>query len=313
MKIDFYKEKLYELVELCKREIEAGGKIVVTGHDLPDNDSIISAVMLRYLLARLGVEAVIKFGTRPDNVTLRDQTELDNLGGITFDGFDEGDRLILVDHHVCFYNNRVIGCVDHHTTPPEANFDFNLVVKASSCGRVIYDMASAAGVADDYLERLGVISVYLDTQSCKSPKFNQSDLPWLADGIERLGIDEKKIIKMGFCICDIADGAEVLSGYGLKRYPFGDKLGASTCVQIDIEREDEWQGVIDEIIAILVKRMNDEGVFLWAFVLNKPEIARSDIYFIRPDGSLKIERLDRVASRSRDVIPYVKAEAEKMG
>lgn len=311
MKIDFYKEKVEKLIALCKNEIEAGGKIVVTGHDMPDNDSIISSVMLRYLLAKLGVESVIKFGTRPDGVTLRDQTELDNLGGITFDGFDEGDRLLLVDHHVCFYKNRVIGCVDHHVTPPEANFDFNLVVKASSCGRVIYDMAVAAGVADDYLERLAVISVYLDTQSCQSLKFDKRDLTWLADGVERLGIDEKRIIKMGFCICDIDDGAEVLSGYGLKRYPFGDKIGASTCVQIDIEKEAEWQGVIDEIVAILVKRMNAEGVFLWAFVVNKPEIARSDIYFIRPDGSMDVVKLDRVASRSRDVIPFVKAEAER--
>lgn len=311
MKIDFYKEKVEKLIVLCKNEIEAGGKIVVTGHDMPDNDSIISSVMLRYLLAKLGIESVIKFGTRPDGVTLRDQDELQNLGGITFDGFDEGDRLLLVDHHVCFYKNRVIGCVDHHVTPPEANFDFNLVVKASSCGRVIYDMAVAAGVADDYLERLAVISVYLDTQSCQSLKFDKRDLTWLADGVERLGIDEKRIIKMGFCICDIDDGAEVLSGYGLKRYPFGDKIGASTCVQIDIEKEAEWQGVIDEIVAILVKRMNAEGVFLWAFVVNKPEIARSDIYFIRPDGSMEVVKLDRVASRSRDVIPFVKAEAER--
>ena len=311
MNREFLKNKVDELVALCKKEIDAGGEIVVTGHDMPDNDSIISSVMLRELLSRLGIKSTVKFGTRPDNVTLRDQTELGNLDGISFDGFDESDRLILVDHHVCFYKNRVIACIDHHTTPPEANFDFNFVVKASSCGRVIYDMALAAGVADDYLERLGIISVYLDTQSCKSPKFNQSDLPWLADGVARLGIDEKKIIKMGFCICDIADGAEVLSGYGLKRYPFGDKTGASTCVQIDIEREAEWQGVIDEIIKILVARMNTEDVFLWAFVVNKPEIARSDIYFIRPDESVRVERLDRVASRSRDVIPYVKSEAEK--
>ena len=311
MKNDFYKNKFTELISLCKKEIEAGGRIVVTGHDLPDNDSIISSVMLRYLLGKAGVESTIKFGTRPDNVTLRDATELDLLGGIFFDGFAGDDRLVLVDHHVCFYDNHVIACVDHHTTPPEANFDLNLVVKASSCGRVVYDMALSAGLDDDYLERLGITSVYLDTQSCKSPKFNQGDLPWLADGVERLMLDEKRLIKMGFCICDIADGAKVLSGYGLKRYPFGEKLGASTCVQIDIEKEDEWNTVIDEIVKILVGRMNDEGVFLWAFVVNKPEIARSDIYFIRPDGSVKIERLDRVASRSRDVIPYVRAEAEK--
>lgn len=311
MNREILKDKVEELALLCKKEISDGGRIVITGHDMPDHDSVISAVMLRCLLSRLGVESSVKFGTRPDGVTQRGICELDLLEGLSFDGFDENDRLILVDHHVCFYKNRVIGCVDHHTTPPEPDFDFNLVVRASSCGRVIYDMAKAADVADDYLERLGVQSVYLDTQSCRSPKFEKSDLLWLADGIERLGIDEKRLIKMGFCLCDPCEDINVLASYGLKRYPFGDKLGASTCVQIDIEKEHEWQHVIDAIIEKLIEKMKNDGIFLWAFVVNKPEISRSDIYFIRPDGDTRIERLDRIASRSRDVIPYVKAEAEK--
>lgn len=311
MNKELLKKKTEELLELCKHDIVLRKKIVITGHDMPDHDSVISAVMLRCLLSRLGVESSVKFGTYPDGVTQRGITELDLLWGLSFDGFDESDSLILVDHHVCFYKNHVIGCVDHHTTPPEPDFDFNLVVRASSCGKVIYDMAVAAGVADDYLERLGVQSVYLDTQSCRSPKFEKSDLLWLADGIGRLGIDEKRLIKMGFCLCDPEEDIDILANYGLKRYPFGDKLGASTCVQIDIEKEREWQPVIDAIVGRLIEKMKNDGIFLWAFVVNKPEIARSDIYFIRPDGEVKIERLDRIASRSRDVIPYVKAEAEK--
>lgn len=308
MNINFLREMTEKLVSICREE---KGNIVITGHDMPDHDSIISAVMLRELLSRLGVESTVKFGTRPDNVTLRGVTELKLLDDVSFEGFDEGDRLILVDHHVCFYDNKVIGCVDHHTTPPEPDFDFDLVVKASSCGRVIYDMAVAAGVCDDYLERLGVQSVYLDTQSCRSPKFEKDDLPWLADGIARLGIDEKRLIKMGFCLCDPKEEIEVLSKYGFKRYAFGGKVGASTCVQIDVEKEDEWQDVIASIIDILVARMKTDGVFLWAFVVNKPEIMRSDIYFIGPDGAVRTVKLDRLASRSRDVIPYVKSEAEK--
>ncbi len=302
---NFLKDKIASLVSLCKKEIAEGGRIVVTGHDMPDHDSIISAVMLRELLSRLGVEATVKFGTRPDGVTMRGVTELGILDGVSFDGFDERDRLILVDHHACFYENEVIGCVDHHTTPPEPHFDFYLIVKASSCGRVIYDMAVSVGVSDDYLERLGVQSVYLDTQSCRSPKFEQSDLPWLSDGIARLGIDEKKLVKMGFCLCDPKEELEILADYGFKRYRFDGKVGASTCIQIDVDREDEWQEVISSIIEFLVKKMRKENIFLWAFVVNKPEIMRSDIYFIRPDRSVELVKLDRLASRSRDVIPVI--------
>lgn len=311
MTTDKLKEMTAKLVALSRSAIAEGGSVAVTGHDMPDHDSIISAVMLRELLARLGVESTVKFGTHPDNVTLRGVTELQLLDGVTFDGFDASDRLILVDHHATFYDNKVIGCVDHHTTPPDPNFDLNLIVKASSCGRVIYDMAVAAGVCDSYLERLGIESVYLDTQSCRSPKFEKSDMPWLADGIRRLGIDERRLIKMGFCLCDPGEDLEILSTYGYKRYKFGERLGASTCVQIDIEKEDEWQSVIAEIIERIVIKMNADGIFLWAFVVNKPEIMRSDIYFIRPDGNVEVVKLDRLASRSRDVIPVVKRKAEE--
>lgn len=308
MKNDLYRSKVGELVALCKNAIEGGFSVVVTGHDMPDCDSIISVVMLRELLLRLGVEAVIKFGTCPDGVTLRDMKRLGILDGVDFGGFGAKDMLILVDHHVTFYENKVIGCVDHHTTPPEANFDFNLVVKASSCGRVIYDMAVACGVADGFMEKMAIYSVYLDTQSCRSPKFDKSDLPWLADGIARLGLDESELVEMGFCLNSLDEDAEVLAMYAYKRYEFGGRVGASTCIQIDGE-QDGWSDKIEDIVEHLKKKMVDDGAFIWVLVVNKPKIARSDLYFIR-EGGVEVVCLARLASRSRDVVPVVMRESE---
>ena len=71
---EFYKNEILKLCALC--EIAAdGANIVITGHDMPDSDSIISAVMLRELLSRLGVAVKIKFGTRPDGVTERQRVK----------------------------------------------------------------------------------------------------------------------------------------------------------------------------------------------------------------------------------------------
>ena len=300
---EFYKNEILKLCALC--EIAAdGAKIVITGHDMPDSDSIISAVMLRELLLRLGVKATVKFGTRPDGVTERLMKELGIFDGICFEGFDSKDKLLLVDHHVTFYNNEVIACVDHHTTPPEPNFALNLVQKASSCGRIIFDMATAVDASDDWMEKMAIYSVYLDTQSCLAPKFEKSDLPWLKDGITRLAIDEKDLMKKGFCLNSLDESAEILAMYAYKRYEFDGKVGASTCIQIDPD-ESGWDEKTSEILDFLKRKMISDGAKLWVFVVNKPEIVRSDLYFIRENGIEKVE-LDRLASRSRDVVPYMR-------
>jgi hypothetical protein len=140
MNNEFLKNEAVKLAEMCRAAVENGTRIAVSGHDMPDSDSIISAVMLRELLSRLGVTAEVKFGTRPDGVTERLMRELGIFDGISFDGFSPDERLVLVDHHVTFYTNRVLACIDHHTTPPEPSFALNLVQKASSCGKIIFDI-----------------------------------------------------------------------------------------------------------------------------------------------------------------------------
>ena len=304
MNKDYLKNEALRLCALCGAVESEGFETVITGHDMPDSDGIISAVMLRELLARMGVESKVKFATRPDGVTERICRELGELDGVAFNGFGEQDKLVLVDHHVTFYKNEVIACVDHHTTPPEPDFALNLVQKASSCGRIVFDMAEAAGVSDDWMERMAIYSVYLDTQSCLAPKFEKSDLAWLKDGIDRLGLDEKDLVKKGFCLNSIDESADVLAMYGYKRYEFNGKVGVSTCIQID-PTEIEWNVKIDQILDFLKGKMSVDGISLWVLVVNKPAAVQSDLYFIR-EGEVEAVVLDRLASRSRDVVPHMK-------
>lgn len=304
MNKDYLKNEALRLCALCGAVESEGFETVITGHDMPDSDSIISAVMLRELLARMGVESKVKFATRPDGVTERICRELRLLYGVDFDGFGEQDKLVLVDHHVTFYKNEVIACVDHHTTPPEPDFALNLVQKASSCGRIVFDMAVAVGLSDDWMEKMAIYSVYLDTQSCLAPKFEKSDTPWLEDGIVRLGLDKEDLVKKGFCLNSLDESADDLSMYGYKRYEFNGKAGASTCIQID-PAESGWNEKIDEILNCLKERIGFDNTCLWVFVVNKPSAVQSDLYFVRKNGVESVA-LDRLASRSRDVVPHMK-------
>ena len=97
--------------------------------------------------------------------------------------------------------------------------------------------------------------------------------------------------------------ANVLAMYAYKRYEFGGKVGASTCIQID-PAEAGWDDKIGEIVDFLKQKMADDGNLLWVLVVNMPEIVCSDLYFIREEG-VEIVELDRLASRSRDVVPHM--------
>ncbi len=306
---ELLKSNTEQLISLCKRLCSEGRCPVITGHDSPDADSIISSVMMKKLLLKLGISSCIKFGTPSDSITARDMKKLGISDGITFDGFDEDDMLLLVDHHSSFYKQSVFACVDHHTTPPEPCGEVKIVLPASSCGKIIFDMAESVGLADGELERLAIYSVYLDTQSCQSPKFKISDAEWLDRGIEKYEIDKEELVRMGYVLTDSNEPIETLAMYGLKKYAFYGKNSFSTCIQID-EAEPEWSEIIPKIIKFLGEKLKEEQGVLWAFVLNMPMSARSDIYFIRNDGVCKRVMLDRLASRSRDVVPTVQMESQ---
>lgn len=302
--MDFLKTKTEELAARC-REYSNKGKIVITGHDNPDADSIISAVMMKRLLDAFFVECRIAFCTPPDNVTLRDMRELGVWDDDYLRGFCPDDVLLLVDHHKSFYGNFVIGCVDHHTTPPEPECECAIVYKASSCGKMIFDMMKACNMCTAADEKLALYSVYLDTQSCRSSKFNKIDAPWIDKCIEKYGIDRKEIEKMGFCLNSPSESVDVISMYAYKRYEFN-AVSASTAIQID-DDDERWQKIIPATVEFLAEKTEKEGYALWAFVVNKPIKSRSDIYFIKGCGKVEKLELDRLASRSKDVIPVVSA------
>ena len=293
-----YKIFLNDLKDACMRW---GGRVIITGHDQPDADSVLSAVMLNRLLAKLGIETAVKFPTAPDNVTLRDMKALGVWQEEYLSCLEAGDGLVLVDHHATFHKNMVIGCVDHHTTPPAPVFKNALVVRASSCGKIIYDMAVECALDDVWMKKMALYSIYLDTQSCRSTKFNCEDAPWVRKTLEEFEMDEKELERMGFCLNSFDEDVKTLAMYGYKRYEFKGKRSASTCIQIDTS-EKEWGETIPKIVEYLKLQMVCEGCEMWAFVLNMPIESRSDIYYLRENG-VEILRLDRLASRSKDVIP----------
>ena len=293
-------ELTMNLISLCKSQ----ENLVITGHDMPDQDSIISSVMMKMLLDSFGVDAKIKFGTKWDIYTERDMKNLGIGQDISFDGFSENDTLLLVDHPKSFYPNQIIACVDHHTTLPRPDFQFNFVRGASSCGKIIFDMMKSVGKDSRESEILALYSVFFDTQGCRSLKYNQEDTPWVEECIAKYSLDREELDNLGCCLNSPDEDIETVAMNGFKRYDFFGKASISTCIQVD-RTNDAWKSRIPEIVEFLKKRVSENGYLVCALVINMPKDNLSDIYFIHNSGQVDYVRLPRLASRSRDVIPVL--------
>ncbi len=305
-----------ELLCACHATLDGGKKIVVTGHDNPDTDSLISAYMMWELLDRCGVDASIKFCSTPDSVSERiSRTVIPEFDRISFGGFDEDDVLLLVDHHYSFSGKPVFAAIDHHTTLPEpAGEMFNLVTKASSCGRIICELMRAAEVLYSSDELLALYSVYIDTVSCKSLKYDRTDDEWAEDIIGKYDIDRVWLEKLGYALNLPDESAESLAVCCYKRYGFGGHLGASSVLQTDIETEKVFDSRIKEITCEIENVMRRENISVWAYVLNNVESTTSRVYFFEmAEEGIRLYDLsvrDRLASRSRDVLPQIKEYLE---
>lgn len=318
---DITNDTIDRFLDLCRRKTESGINIVISGHDIPDPDSIISAVLLKKLLDKSGICSSVCFSTKTDKLT---QTTCKRLIS-SFDtlkfGFEENEytdkcELILVDHHV---NNHVLpafACIDHHTTPPSPVLEQNIVIKASSCGRIINYMMECLGINDKESDLLALYSIYTDTVSCRSLKYDKRDDEWRNHIIYKYGVDEKWLQRVGMMLNDPNENARDLTDCALKKYSFSGGMGASNVLQVDDEAEEIVSCRFDEIKSCIEERMKEEGYSIWAYVISNIESCRAIVYFLIFDGKTthinNTVHLDRIASRSRDVIPVVSSYLESL-
>ena len=314
------KKATEELIELCRQKLSENRHVVITGHACPDSDSLISSYLMKRLLERADIRADVKFSDMPDRVSADNARLLNFYDKIIFGEYSKSDAVLLVDHHKAHFDDKyyVFGCVDHHTTPPSPEYEYNFVEHASSCGKIIYDMMCSLGYGCEESEKLALYSVYLDTQSCKSSKFNPEDAQWVENTLKKYSIDRRKIERMGYCYNNLTESTiEELALCGFKKYVFFGYSGMSTCIQISPEDVVYAEQRLPEIFKYIASYMKKNGIFVCAYVLNMPEKNYSDIYFISPVENFTGFDMSKVspgrlASRSKDVVPVIYRMAEKL-
>ena len=294
-----------ERTELLRHALEqaaGAGRIVITGHDNPDVDSVAACVLMQRLLARMGIPTQIVLQTRADGQSRRVMPRF----GVDPDGFlgetQEGDALVLVDHHQPLHAGRVIACVDHHPTDFPPAYPYVQIEPSGACALMVLRLMEEAGVPVAQEDTaLAVTALYLDTIALRNTKIPPHEVKWGRDTAQALGLDERWLESEGMRLRDMSAPAEELAMLGKKTYDFGGMRVVSTYVQThDIAAEK-----LNEILAVIRAAMAREGAALWVFLVHDPVAGFSAEYDMFPDGAVSVHRYDVLASRGKDVMPRV--------
>lgn len=283
----------------------ARGRLVITGHDTPDVDSVASCVLMKGLLDAWGIAAQIVLPTAADKqahrVMARFGIDVDAWRG----GITQADSLLLVDHHQPLHPGEVLACVDHHPTDYPPCFPYVQIEPSGACALMALHLWEEAGVPVTRTAReLAVTALYLDTIALRSAKIPPEEARWAAEQAARLGMDVDWLVREGMGLRDMSLPARTLAMLGKKVYDFGGKRVCSTYVQTN----EMTQEKLGKILGVLREAVVREGACLWVFLVHDPAAMRSAEYDIAPDGAVRMQSYEYLASRGKDVMPRVERE-----
>lgn len=182
--------------------------VFVVGHRHPDNDAILSAVVLSQLLnARNDGNSYVACRAgevpRESAAILESWGEelplyIDEIAAPEPGAWDERQQLILVDHNDELQSPRgirhahIIGVVDHHRISGFSTSDplsFLVLPWGSTCS-IIYKMFEVFGIEPSVAQLCFMLSAIMtDTIMMKSPTTTEHDRATVQEIAERLGVD----------------------------------------------------------------------------------------------------------------------------
>ncbi len=276
-------------------------RIVLTGHDMPDVDSLISCVLMQRLLLRWDLPCEIALPTQADGQSHRVLAEY---------GFDpecwrgeiaQDAGVILLDHHRPLHAGQVLACVDHHGTDCPPAYPYTQIEPCGACALMVLRLIEEAGFVPTGGEIvLAVTALYLDTIALRSTKVLPQEMAWAKAQVERLGLDEGWLQSEGMKLEDMTLADSVLALRGRKDYEFAGRRVVSTYVQTDAMTDARLSG----ILSVIRSERKKAGADLWVFLVHDPVKGKTMEYDVT-DGDVEVIDHGHLASRGKDIMPRV--------
>ena len=289
--------------------LDAGGALIITGHDRADVDSVLSCVLLQRLLCWWGMDAQIRLSGADKQVRRVLPQFMIDVQALCGE-IDPQKSVVLADHHAPQHPCRVVACVDHHPTDFMPQYPFVWIEPCGACAYMVLRLMQEAGMPQsDEDTRLAVLALYLDSIALRSAKIAPHEAAFARSEAARLGMDIRLLEREGMGLRDMSLPAQELAMTGKKVYTFGKRTVVSTYVQTDEMTPQRLDAILDAVRDALRR----EGADLWVFLYHDPVAMRTVQYDLTAQGGMQVMEYSYLASRGRDVMPRIERRMRQEG
>jgi inorganic pyrophosphatase/exopolyphosphatase len=158
--------------------------------------------------------------------------------------------------------------------------------------------------------KLAIMSIYMDTRSCKSTKFIESDREFIIDVAKKFSFEEEldTFERLGYCLTDLSRPIEELAYTDWKEYDFeGKKISVS---HLQTVRNNTTDRIVEAIRSHICEKLKEKKIYLWILMVSDPKAETTDVIRIG-ENSTENKRYNKLLSRSTDVIPALEAEFDR--
>ena len=276
-------------------------KIIIIPHPNPDVDSIISGFLLEKLLKIKGFNAKFIIPVQEINKETESLCKKYGVDPNEYMGVIQDDvYIILVDHYKTNYDNKIIAIIDHHPTIEKVECDNYINEESSSTAMIIYDLDPQVFNKND--EKLVVFANSIDTDSFTSTKTIEKDKNWSIKKCEENGYNYQEISEDSIKLTDITDIKKAVIN-GEKEYIYNSKRVKSSYIRVGHMSEEMLNGCINA----LRKRVKEENLVLWVFIVHYMKGLKSTAYLIS-DNNIKSIKYKIIVSRGKTVMPHIEKE-----
>lgn len=295
--------KAEELVNSLK-----GKKITILGHDNIDVDATLSGILMSQLLNFLGIEnefCIIEEVKENDTYTIIKKLLKIDMKKWQKQEEKDDKNLFLVDHYETIHKGKVIGCIDHHPTQQNKNYNFKYVRNSCATAYLIYEIMKQVDfpIQKEQVEMI-ITAMMVDTVAFRSSKAIKKEVEEAKRFAEEHGIDYDLIEKESLCLTPIEELSidEIISN-GQKWYNYnGSKVGSSYLQLYGMPEEDTLQEWINK----LKEKREETQSNMLVFIIFETKSNTTYEYQITED-CIKESIHKGILSRGKDIMPLIES------
>jgi manganese-dependent inorganic pyrophosphatase len=299
--------------------------LYITGHKIPDSDSICSAIAVAYLKNRLGIEAV---ACKQGDINPETEFILSKFGletPITKTSYTNEDVFITdtTDLALCpddILDANVVGIVDHHklgdlTTSAPLEAWIRPVGCSNTIVKEMFDYHNIEIPKD--IAGIMLCAILSDTVIYKSPTCTKEDTKAVKELAEIADIENPKELGMEmFRVKSAIDGTSIreLILRDFKDFNMsGSKIGIGQLEVIDISVFDQMEeDFLEDLASLKSEGSRDSVILLLTDIMregSKLLVVSDDIQKIEEAFDIKLVQnrvwLDGVLSRKKQIVPFL--------